>query len=115
MHKNTKGFTLIELIIVIAIIGILAAIAVPNFISYRDKTYCSAAEADAHAVAAAITDYFSNADNANVTKATLSVEDADLSNGNSYTLTDLGNNIYLISVTDGSGRCTRFNTFDLRI
>ncbi len=32
--RNSKGFTLIELIIVIAIMGIIAAIAVPNFLSY---------------------------------------------------------------------------------
>ena len=59
LRSNSKGFTLIELMIVIAIIGILAAIAIPNFIAYRNKAYCSRAESDANAVAAALADYFS--------------------------------------------------------
>jgi len=34
--KNNKGFTLVELIVVLAILGIIAAIAVPKFIGFQD-------------------------------------------------------------------------------
>jgi len=44
--NSQKGFTLIELMIVIAIIGILAAIAIPQFAAYRAKSYNSAAQSD---------------------------------------------------------------------
>ncbi len=44
---NQKGFTLIELMIVIAIIGILSAIAIPNFLNYRSKGQDSAAKNEA--------------------------------------------------------------------
>lgn len=48
--RNQKGFTLIELMIVIAIIGILAAIAVPQFQKYRARSFNTQSIGDARVI-----------------------------------------------------------------
>ena len=108
LRGNSKGFTLIELMIVIAIIGILAAIAIPNFIAYRNKAYCSRAESDANNIAATIADYYAIPTHTSIgsiagdpTAAPLS---ASLSPLNSATISGSVDAI-VITVTDGSGRC----------
>ena len=111
-QEKEKGFTLIEVMIVIAIIGVLVAISMPNYISYREKAFCTTAESDVNALVHGLADYFaiptnkSFAGDAGTSIHFTGSSTITLSYNNTGSVTPIpGTNRFMISVTDQSGRC----------
>jgi prepilin-type N-terminal cleavage/methylation domain-containing protein len=81
--RRTQGFTLIELVVVVVIIGILAAIAIPKFGSTKEKAYIAGMKSDLRNLVTAQEAYFGEY----VTYAsTVSVLSYSVSEGDAITL-----------------------------
>jgi type IV pilus assembly protein PilA len=107
--RDERGFTLVELLIVIAIIAILAAIAIPQFAAYRQRGIRASMQADAKNIASMMEAYF--ADNqsyiggtatAGATFTFITGQTGRMSAGNSLAVTG-GAASYNIVVTNAAG------------
>ena len=97
MKRLQKGFTLIELMIVIAIIAILAAILIPNFIHARAESQTAACEGNEKQIATAMEEYAVD-NNGTYTSALpvlyLAVTPKDPVNNANYVITATANATY---------------------
>ena len=109
MKKKTKGFTLVEIMIVVAIIGLLIAIALPNFMKARRKSIIRSAQATLRQVEGGYETYLldggTNAVDFDGVKAAVSPDYVKViadcpGAGTYYFAYDLGSNLFTAIIPD---------------
>jgi type IV pilus assembly protein PilA len=111
--KNEGGFTLIELLVVIIIIAILAAIAIPMYLSQRQKGWESNAKSDLRNAAVAQESYFTDNDAYTAVTADLEVEGWNPSGDVTLTISSADATSYCMqAVHDSGGDTWSFDSAD---
>ncbi len=112
LAREESGFTLIELLVVLIIIGILVAIAVPAYMSFKDRANQRAANANVRSAIPAAEAYFSdNGSYTNMTEAALKGIDRGIKIEGNPVITDSGQTYCLdAQVGDKTARTTRGQT-----
>lgn len=105
MRGEESGFTLVELLVVMLILGLLAAIAIPAFFNQRDKARDADAKSAARTAQTAIETYATdnNGSYENATAAALIAIEPTLTDATSLGVSELARDAYRVSVQSDTG------------